>query len=83
MFQYADKNTFFGHAGMITRAAVTAIDNNKNIGRAQATTADGQLRTNAIHRRYIYDLFRHGCGSGNKRQKSTRLAKKNLLKTLN
>jgi len=34
-FQYASKSRAFGHAGMIVRAALTCIDNNKNLQRAQ------------------------------------------------
>jgi hypothetical protein len=51
LFQYADKGTFFGHEGMVVRAALTSIDNNKNVSRAQATTSDGTARFNAISRR--------------------------------
>jgi hypothetical protein len=51
--QYADKGTFFGHEGMVVRAALTCIDNNKNLTRMQATTSDGTARFNAISRRLL------------------------------
>jgi hypothetical protein len=35
ILQYADKSFFYKHEGMIVRAALTAIDNNKNVSRSQ------------------------------------------------
>jgi hypothetical protein len=47
-FQYARKSKFFGHAGAVVRAALTAIDNNINAFRGQATTATGLKRFNIV-----------------------------------
>jgi hypothetical protein len=40
--QYADKSYFYQHEGMIVRAALTAIDNNKNVSRNQVIPIKNQ-----------------------------------------
>ena len=41
--KYVPKRKKFGHAGMVSRLRVAAMDHNWAVGRQQATTADGTL----------------------------------------
>ena len=46
--KYCPKRQSFSYKGMISRTELAAMDHNSNLSRAQAKTADGRLRYNAV-----------------------------------